>query len=136
MAKNFTKQIAHTFKVLALSGLIGLSSFGVFAQTNDNGSVESFRQVLSNHFNTKNQRKQANPASENISISFQVASQAFQAKVNASYNNAGYETYAGRILNHGWAEFHVQFKNGKASGLVILFDEKKAYEFITNASGM
>jgi chitodextrinase len=132
MEKSITKLITNKFKALALGGLLGLSSLGVFAQSNDNGSVESFRQLLNNHVNAA---KSTARTGSSTALSLQGANGTFQAKVNASYNKAGYETYAGTILNHGKAEFHVHFKNGKAKGLIVLFDEKKAYEFTTNASG-
>lgn len=130
MRKFIPRLLKQQFQKYALSGLMALSSLGAMAQVSKEiGSVNSFQQLLSSNASKSTARQAA------VNVTLQGPTQDFQAKINASYNNAGYETYAGKILNHGWADFHVQFKNGKASGLIVLFDEKKAFEFTTNASG-
>jgi chitodextrinase len=131
MKQNISTQLKRQFRKFALSGLMALSSLGAFAQVSKEiGSVNSFKQLLSNNAI----RNSARVASSNLLL--EGPSQTYQARINSAYNNAGYETYAGKILNHGWADFHVQFKDGKASGLIVLFDEKKAFEFTTNAAGV
>jgi chitodextrinase len=130
--KNFLSQpMKQQFQKLALSGLLGLTSLGAFAQNSKEiGSVNSLKQLLNGSANQTTAR-----TSSVKNLVLETPNQVFQAKINSTYNNFGYETFAGKILNHGWADFHVQFKNGKASGLIVLFDEKKAYEFTTNAQG-
>ena len=123
--QQFTRR---AFQLLILTGFLALNSFNAFAQqTKIIGSVSSFQKLLSSSSAMANARVSG--------ITLQGPTQNFSANVNAIYNNAGYQTYAGKVLEHGRAEFHIQFKDAKAEGLIVLFDEKKAYEFTTDVSG-
>jgi len=131
MKINLQKQFKRRFKQVALCGLLGLGSFSAFAQQSTNlGSVKALKDLLANNAKTATARQQS---ANNLKFSTEQGN--LEAQILNVISKKGSESYAGKILNHGWADFQVEFVNGKAKGFVILFDEKKAYEFTTNDAG-
>ncbi len=129
MKKITPQYMKRMFQKLILGVSLTLFSFVTWAQqAKEIGSVNAFKQSLHN--------SSVRAGAKAVGLRLEGPTGKFDAQVNAVYDKAGVETYAGKVLNHGWAEFHVQFKQNKAKGLIVLFDEEKAFEFTTNAAGL